>query len=109
MHKPIVYYNKIYTETLTMCRELRTILGTVSCYTPFASANEVAMFPLIIEFIADVESTRKRMAGLSTYKIGMEFERLQLYPFTSYNKRSNSGIIPDYISPVENLNGKEDI
>lgn len=95
-----------------MYRELKTISGTASCSTLYGSAQEVSLFPLIIEFIADVEAILKRMANLPTYVIGIEFERLQLYPFNSYSKQSNINTIQntiiDYIAPIENINGGKD-
>lgn len=95
-----------------MYRELKTISGTASCSTLYGSTHEVSMFPLIIEFIADVETILKRMVGLPTYKIGIEFERLQLYPFNSYTNKVKAppaaSIIIDYIAPIENIHGEKD-
>jgi len=96
-----------------MYRELKSISGTASCSTLYGSTHEVSMFPLIIEFIADVEKTLKRMVNLPTYKIGIEFERLQLYPFNSYTKKIKTPItaastVIDYIAPIENIHGEKD-
>ena len=89
-----------------MYRELKEISGTASCAPFYGNTSEVSLFPLVIEYIADVESTLLRMAEHPRYEVGIEFEKLQLYPFQNYTQKRKD--ITDYIAPIENINGKED-
>jgi hypothetical protein len=101
-----VHYNKIYTNTIEMYRELKEISGTASCAPFYSNTSEVSLFPLIIEYIADIESTLHRMIARPHYEVGIEFEKLQLYPFQNYTQKRK--LIVDYIAPLESLNDKED-
>lgn len=101
-----MHYNKIYSNTIEMYHELKEISGTASCAPFYGNTSEVSLFPLVIEYIADVETTLARMTHNPRYEVGIEFEKLQLYPFQNYTQKRK--IVADYIAPLENINGKED-
>ena len=86
---------------MEMYRELKEISGTATCAPFYNNISEVTLFPLVVEYISDVESTLTRMANHPRHEVGIEFERLQLYPFQNYTQKRKPVI--DYIA----IYGKE--